>query len=119
MNKSVKYATVAFGVFSLMLVLVSGAYTLWSDVVQEDVSDYSLSLTSSSNGLGVTLSGTLLDGDTTPVSGATVSLYEVDNMAGDTPVLIQNVTTDGSGEYSYWFIESAGTHYYQASYDVP
>jgi len=120
MNKSVKYATVAFGVFSLMLVAVFGAYTLWSNIVQEDVSDFSLTLSSSSMGVGVTLSGTLLDGSQTAVSGATISLWEVANMNGDLPhTFIHNVTTTAQGTYSYWFPESVGIHCYRASYDVP
>jgi len=119
MNKSVKYATVAFGVFSLMLVAVFGAYTLWSNIVQEDVSDFSLTLSSSSMGVGVTLSGTLLDGSQTAVSGATISLYEVDNMQGNNPTFLYNVTTNSQGDYTKWFTESVGIHCYRASYDVP
>lgn len=119
MNRYEKYATFAL-IFALIATpLAYAAYYVYSPVVQEDVSgDFTLTLSSDSWGLGVTLSGTLLDGDSNPVNGATVVLYECANMDGDTPVEITTVQTNSQGEYTYWFITTEDTHYYRAGYEV-
>lgn len=118
MNKTLRNLTIAFLIFQISILTAYGAYTLWSPVVEQEVVDYTLTLTSSSNGLYVTLTGNLQDGTGTPIVGGTISLYTVDDLSGTNPVLLTTVITDSNGDYAYTFLELVGTHYYRASYDV-
>lgn len=120
MNRYEKYATVALLVFALTATIAYAQYSIWSNVSEEVVTDYSLTLDSTSNGRGVTLSGTLTNNGV-QIQGATVNIYHctADGTIIDQITPIAPITTDSNGDWSYWFIEpSVGTYYYIAEYEV-
>jgi hypothetical protein len=109
MNK--KLAVALVGVISLAtLSLVYASYPLWGNMVEHTVSDYTLTLAVTSNGLEVTCRGNLTYMDT-GVPGKTITIFHC-NQAGDPiePALITN-TTDTNGFYTVSFNETTAAVY--------
>lgn len=111
-------STMAFIAF---LAIVGGAYasyTIYSNLVTVTVTDYSLSLSESHNGLMVTLDGSLLNPSGNPIPGASVALYRCDS-SGAILETVTTLTTNSTGQFSHvWTAPLAGNYYFKASYLV-
>lgn len=105
-------------VISMIVSVVYASYWIYSNVITVSVSDYTLTISWTTNGLEVYITGQLLDDASQPVVGGSVVIYRTDN-AGVILETIATATTDASGNYAHtWIAPTEGTYYFKSGYEV-
>jgi len=95
------------------------AYWIYSNVVEVTVSDYTLSLSYTTNGREVVLNATLKEPNGNPVSDATIYFYNCSDINGSNPHQLGTNTTDSNGIAIFkWLAPKDGTYYFYAAYQV-
>lgn len=119
MNKRLfTVATVAFLSLLALAGVALASYWLYSEVMTTNVSDYTLTIEQTINGLEVTISGQLLDPNTLPVNLADIVIYRCDS-DGSVLETVATASTDLTGHYSHlWTASTEGTYYFKAGYFV-
>lgn len=103
---------------SLVITTAIAAYWVYSNVVTVSVSDYTLTLAETHNGLAFHLTGNLKDPSNANLVGAQVVIYQTD-ASGNVLGTLGTTTTDASGNYALdWQAPSIGTYSFKSGYQV-
>ena len=117
-NRTMIVLTAIFVAFAVSMVIVRGSYWVYSQLMTTSLSDYTLSIEQTVNGLELTITGQLLDPDGLPVNAASILIYRCD-FDGVVLETVATLTTDATGHYSHvWTAAAEGTYYWKSGYEV-
>jgi hypothetical protein len=121
-NKKLLHLGILFAIALASLSLTYGAYWIYSNIIQSNVEDYTLTLTETHTGRSYLFTALLKDPTGNPVNSATIYFYNCTNVQGTiSKQLGTNSTTSGIAILRYTIPDSiaAGTSiWYKAAYSV-
>jgi len=119
MNKTNILVTIGL-IFILIAAASAAGYWVYSNLIHVTLSNYSLTLNETHDGLKVHFTGYLLDPSGNPLNGKTVEIFQTDSDGVDVMQSLANVTTSGNGNFTYdWIAPAAGDYYFQARFQTP
>lgn len=112
-------AVLLVGIILASVSAVYAGYWIYSQLMTVNVTNYSLTIDKTLNGLEVTIFGQLLNPMDIAVANADVEIHRCD-ADGVIIATLTTVTTDVDGRYSHvWTAPTEGTYYFKSAYFVP